>query len=95
MKTRTEAAIKKELDQCIRTMKTLMMELAPADRLKFTHEVFLRLMPDRERPADASKKAAAQKKARARLTDEQQALIIQLGKKTDELFDIDGGDHRA
>lgn len=95
MKSRTETAIKKELEQCIRNMKTLMMELAPADRLKFTHEVFLRLMPDRERATAASGKAAAQKKAPAKLSDEQQALIIQLGNKTDQLFDIDGGDHRA
>lgn len=95
MKPRTEADVKRELEICIRSMKALMMELEPSERLRVTNEVFLRLMPDRQPAASAADKAAAQKKSPAPLTDSQKSLIRHLSQKTDELFDIDGGDHRA
>lgn len=95
MKLRTEADVKRELENCIRSMKALMMELEPSERLRVTNEIFLRLMPDRQPSASAADKATAQKKAPTQLSESQQSLIRHLSQKTDELFDIDGGDHRA
>lgn len=96
MKTRTEADIKNELEQCVRTIKSLLAELDPAERLRFVNETFLRLMPDRKQPVSAAEKVnSGRKTPNGDLSDAQMKLIKSISDKTDELFDIDGGDHRA
>ena len=96
MKTRTEADVKKDLEQCVRTIKSLLVELDPAERLRFVNETFLRLMPDRKQPSSAAEKVnAGRKSAKGDLSEAQMKLIKTLSDKTDELFDFDGGDHRA
>lgn len=96
MKTRTELDVKRELEQCVRAMSGLLMELDPASRLKFVNETFLRLMPERRQSTAAAEKIKeGRKTSKADLTDAQMKLIKSLSEKTDELFDIDGGDNRA
>ncbi len=96
MKTRTETDVKRELEQCVRTISALLMELDPADRLQFVNQTFLRLMPERKQATAASEKInAGRKTSKGDLSEAQMKLIKTLSDKTDELFDIDGGDNRA
>lgn len=96
MKTRTESDVKRELEQCVRSISTLLMELDPAERLRFVNETFLRLMPDRKQAQAASEKINnGRKTPNGDLSEAQLKLIKSLSDKTDELFDIDGGDNRA
>ncbi|MFN8154460.1 MAG: hypothetical protein U0Y08_09240 [Bacteroidia bacterium] len=96
MKTRTESDVKHDLEQAVRTIKSLLSELDPAERLRFVNETFLRLMPDRKQVSSAAEKIKSGRKTpKGDLTDAQMKLIKTLSDKTDDLFDIDGGDHRA
>ncbi|MBL7924766.1 MAG: hypothetical protein JNL88_11255 [Bacteroidia bacterium] len=93
MKTGTTSAIKSELDQCVSKLKALLQQLEPADRLAFTNELMLRLMPDRKKANSASDKLSRKhKKPLAGLSNVQMQLIKKLSEDTDRLFDLGGGD---
>lgn len=95
MKPKSEAEIKQQLESCVREMNALLMELDPADRLRFVNEIFVRLMPDRKKTSSAADKLEAKhRKPLAGLTETQMQLVKRLSDATDELSDLDG-DHRA
>ena len=54
MKPKSEAEIKQQLESCVREMNALLMELDPADRLRFVNEIFVRLMPDRKKTSSSN-----------------------------------------
>lgn len=78
-----------KLEMHIQQIKNLLNELEPTERLTFTNEIFVRLLPDRNQ-----KTISAQDKIRARIiankssvfTAEQERLIKKLTRATENLY---------
>ncbi len=94
MKTEKDFDLKKQMNDCILHINTIMNQLEPSERLKFMNELILRIMPGRKKPSSAADKIEKKQQA-APLSQTQLKLIKNLSDATDRLFDMDGGDHRA
>jgi hypothetical protein len=78
-----------KLEKHIQQIKNLLNELEPSERLTFTNEIFVRLLPDRNQ-----KTISAQDKIKARIisnkstvfTIEQERLLNKISRATENLY---------
>jgi hypothetical protein len=92
-KSNAVVPVYQELESHVRSIKTLLNELEPSERLRYTNELFVRLLPERNSAESAQDKiisrlrstnASSQLTLNA-LSKEQQRLINKLTSATDRL----------
>jgi|GEM_PF-1862182 hypothetical protein len=92
-KSNATAPVYTELENHVRSIKSLLNELEPSERLRYMNELFVRLLPERNNNESAQEKiisrlrstnAPSQLSLNA-LSKEQQRLINKLTSATDRL----------
>lgn len=84
---------RKELNECLLRLKNLADGLEPADRMIFTNEVIVRLMPERQKSTHAQQKARSSTRSPFQgLSDDQLDLVRKLGEATNRLSGFNEGE---
>lgn len=93
-KSNAAAPVYQELENHVRSIKTLLNELEPSERLRYMNELFVRLLPERNNNTESAQEkiisrlrstnSSSQLTLNA-LSKEQQRLINKLTSTTDRL----------
>lgn len=92
-KSNAAAPVYQELENHVRSIKSLLNELEPSERLRYMNELFVRLLPERNNTESAQEKIISRLRSTNSssqltlnaLSKEQQRLINKLTSATDRL----------
>ena len=89
MKTETQnpaSPIYKQLDNHVHSIKNLLSQLEPVQRLNFINEIMVKLLPINKSKDSATDKLNRKFNSSAELSTEERIMIEELGRKTEELY---------
>ncbi len=82
------APVYRELDKHISEIRTLINQLDPSERLRFVNEMMMRLLPNRNQNNGNAQEKLHKKHVNPlnTLSEEEQALIKEMAKQTNNLY---------